>query len=322
MGRSFGSLEAVLRHRRRLAVAVAAAAVGVLWLAPSGPAASDTEGTVYVQTNTAPVNYVLAFDRSHDGTLGAPVRYATHGVGKPAANPPLGIPFLDSSGSVTLSDNGRFLFVVNAGDNTVASFRVGPHGLEFADVAPTLGTRPVSATSHDHLLYVLNSDVGDASITGYRVAGDGSLAAIAGSHEPTSQPVGGMPAQVQFDTTGKFLTVSERLAGPKGVIDTYAVGKDGTAGPPTAHPSSDNGPFGIAFTNDDLMIVSNEHFPDVFPPTLLSSVSSYGFSKDGTVTADDTELAHAGGACWNVITNDGKFVFVNMLQQEPRQEDQ
>src|SRR5579864_9388904 len=184
MGRSFGSLEAVLRHRRRLAVAVAAAAVGVLWLAPSGPAASDTEGTVYVQTNTAPVNYVLAFDRSHDGTLGAPVRYATHGVGKPAANPPLGIPFLDSAGSVTLSDNGKWLFVVNAGDNTVSSFRVGPHGLEFADIAPTAGSRPISSTSHDHLLYVLNSDSSDASITGYSVDEDGGLTQI--SHQPTS----------------------------------------------------------------------------------------------------------------------------------------
>ena len=119
-----------------------------------------------------------------------------------------------------------------------------------------------------------------------------------------------MPAQVQFDATGTFLTVSERLAGPKGVIDTYAVGSDGAAGPPVGHPSSDNGPFGIAFTNDDLMIVSNEHFPDVFPPAPLSTTSSYGFSRDGTVTPIDTELAHAGGACWNVITNDGKFVFV------------
>jgi 6-phosphogluconolactonase len=311
MGRRFASAGAVLRHRRRLVVIAAAAVCGVLWLAPSGPAESNSDGTVYVQTNTAPVNYVLAFDRSHDGTLGAPVRYATLGVGKPAANPPLGIPFLDSSGSVTLSDNGQFLFVVNAGDNTVSSFRVGPHGLELADIIPTFGSRPVSASSHDHLLYVLNSDTGDASISGYRVDEDGGLTPIAGSHRPTTQPVGGMPAQVQFDTTGRFLTVSERLAGPKGVIDTYAVGRNGAAGPPVGHPSSDNGPFGIAFTKDDLMIVSNEHFPDVFPPgPVLSSVSSYDFSRNGAVTPIDTELAHAGGACWNAITNDGKFVFV------------
>ena len=311
MDRSLAVRGALLRHRRRLVVTAALAVCGVLWLAPSGPAASDHEGTVYVQTNTAPVNYVVAFDRAHDGTLSNPVRYATLGAGKPAANPPLGIPFLDSSGSVTLSDNGRFLFVVNAGDNTLTSFRVGGDGLELADIIPTFGSRPVSVTTDDHLVYVLNSEMTDASISGYRVDGDGGLTPIAGSHEPTSQPNGGMPAQVEFDSTGNFVTVSERLAGTKGVLDTYAIDHNGAAGPPVAHPSSDNGPFGIVFTHDDLMIVSNEHFPDVFPPTLLSSVSSYGFgSHNGAVTPIDTELAHAGGACWNVITNDGKFVLV------------
>ena len=97
-------------------------------------------GAVYVQTNTAPNNYVMVFNRNHNGTLTAAGQVATGGVGKPAGNPPLGIPFLDTAGSVTLSHNGRFLFVVNAGDNTVSSFRVGPHGLQLADVEPSLGS--------------------------------------------------------------------------------------------------------------------------------------------------------------------------------------
>ena len=82
----------------------------------------------------------MVFDRNHNGTLTAAGQVATGGVGKPAGNPPLGIPFLDTAGSVTLSHNGRFLFVVNAGDNTVSSFRVGPHGLQLADVEPSLGS--------------------------------------------------------------------------------------------------------------------------------------------------------------------------------------
>ena len=287
--------------RRAAVLAVATLAV-MLW-APQ--ALAGGKGAVYVQTNTAPANYVVAFPRSHDGSLGAAVRYATGGVGKPAANPPLGIPFLDSAGSVTLSKDGEHLFVVNAGNNTISSFRVGSHGLSLADVEPSFGSRPVSSTSDGKLLYVLNSDTAVSSISGYRVADNGGLTPIAGSIRPTGQPSGGSPAQIQFDAKGRFLVVSERAAGGTGMLDVYAVGKDGVAGPPVSHPSSGPGPFGIAFTNQNLMIVSNEDFP-----TLASSVSSYDFSRSGAVTPIDTELAHAAGACWNVITNDDKYVFV------------
>jgi 6-phosphogluconolactonase len=41
-----------------------------------------------------------------------------------------------------------------------------------------------------------------------------------------------------------------------------------------------------------------------------SSVSSYQLSRSGAVTHRDTERANAGGACWNVITNDGKYLYV------------
>jgi hypothetical protein len=40
-----------------------------------------------------------------------------------AATPPFGFPTVDGSGSVNLTADGRLLFVVNAGDNTVSSFR-------------------------------------------------------------------------------------------------------------------------------------------------------------------------------------------------------
>ncbi len=262
-----------------------------------------------MQTNTAPINYVVAFDRRHDGTLTLAGRFATGGMGKPTGNPPLGIPFLDSAGSVTLSDDNNFLFVVNAGDNTVSSFRIRPHGLTLADRKPTFGSRPISSTSHDHLLYVLNCETASANISGYRVAGDGRLTPIPGSVRPTSQPTG-VPAQVKFDAGGKLLVVTERqtFVGT-GLIDTFAVGNDGVAGPAVAHPSSDEGPFGIGFTRENVMIISNEHF-ELPPDTSPSSVSSYEVSNDGTVSFIDMEPSNAAGACWNVITKNQKFALV------------
>jgi 6-phosphogluconolactonase len=293
-------------YRRRGILLACLVICAAALLAP--PAQTDNgsgRSAVYVQTNTAPVNYVQIFNRNHDGTLTTAGRVATGGVGKPAGNPPLGIPFLDSAGSVTLSKNGQLLFVVNAGDNTVSSLRVGPHGLQLADVESSFGSRPVSSTTNGNVLYVLNSELGVANISGYWVGSHGQLTPISGSIQPTSQPAGGMPAQIQFDSSGSVLTVTERNAGGSGLLDTFLV-HDGVAGPAVAHPSSGAGPFGIAFTHRNQMIVSNEHFPTV----LDSDVSSYDVTRSGNVTPIDTEPANAGGACWNVITNNDKFVLV------------
>ena len=297
-------------HRRGILLAFLVIGAAALWVPPAladSPALNSGKKAVYVQSNTAPFNSVLIFDRNHDGTLTAAGTVLTGGEGKPAGNPPFGIPFLDSAGSVTLSDNGRSLFVVNAGDNTVSSLRVTPHGLQLADVVPTFGSRPVSATTHGHLLYVLNSDTGSASISGYRIDGQGGLTPIPGSLRPTSDPTNDLPGQVQFDATGKLLAVSDRQppAG-SGVLDFFAVGHNGAAGPAVPHPSSDETPYGIAFTHDNVMTVSNEHGSD----PALSSTSSYDVTRHGDVTPIDTELAHAGGACWNQITNDDKYVLV------------
>src|SRR5437016_11969061 len=54
------------------------------------------------------------------------------------------------------SQNHAFLFVVNAGSNEISSFSVGPQGLTLADKVWSGGQRPISVTTHDNFLYVLN----------------------------------------------------------------------------------------------------------------------------------------------------------------------
>ena len=49
------------------------------------------------------------------------------------AAPPINLPTVDGSGSVNLTPDGRLVFVVNAGDNTVSSFRVTASGPTLAD---------------------------------------------------------------------------------------------------------------------------------------------------------------------------------------------
>lgn len=301
------------RRRGRLAIALAAAAITLAGTAGSALAKSElTPGAVFTETNTAP-NYVLAFNRNEDGTLTSAGQFATGGDGR-QVNPPAGFPTLDSSGPVELSADGQnkaCLFVVNAGSDTVSSFRVRPDGLELADQQSTNGSRPISLTSttrgpDKQLLYVLNSDVGSASIQGYYVSGLCRLTQI-GSPQSTSSP-DSVPAQIRFDRRGRFLAVSERFAnGGNGDIDIFPVDSRGVAGPPVVNPSAQRTPYGLDFNNQDILSVSNENFP---PPLVVgSTVTTYALSDDGTLTPLDTKLS-PGAACWNVFTNNGKFLYV------------
>lgn len=296
------------RRPGRFAIALAAATITLAAMAGSALARSRlTHGAVFTETNSTP-NYVLAFNRDENGTLSPAGQFATGGIGR-QPNPPSGFPTLDSAGSVELSgdgDNRSCLFAVNAGSNTVSSFRVRHDGLVLADQQPTNGSRPISVTSTSRgegrqLLYVLNSDAGSASIQGYYVSGSCELTQIPGSSRPTSSP-DSVPAQIRFDRRGRVLAVSERFAND---IDIFPVDRKGVAGPPVVNPSAQPTPYGLDWNNQDLLSVSNENIP-VLPG---STVTTYALGDDGTLTPLATAPS-PGAACWNVFTNNGKFLYV------------
>src|SRR6201986_5314743 len=103
---------------------------------------------VYVQTNDATGNEVIAFSRSEDGALAPLGRYSTGGRGT-------GSPHLASAGSVVLSDDGRWLLVVNAGSDELSVFAVQPDGLRLAGRAGAGGRKPPSRAVNGRLGVVL-----------------------------------------------------------------------------------------------------------------------------------------------------------------------
>jgi len=105
---------------------------------------------VYVQANDATENEVIAFTRADDGTLAPLGRCSTGGRGT-------GVPHLASAGSVVLSDDGRWLLVVNAGSDDLSLFAVQPDGLRLADRAGSGGSKPTSVAISGALVYVLNN---------------------------------------------------------------------------------------------------------------------------------------------------------------------
>ena len=156
--------------------------------------------------------------------------YATGGLGTGAG--------LGSQGAVTLSDNGKHLFAVNAGSNSISEFSVKKDWLRLEATFSSNGVLPISVTASKNLLYVLNA--GSSTITGFKIDGNGRVESIAGSTQPL---LGTAPAQVAFSPNGAELVVTEKGSG---TLDTYAV-RGGRAQPGVSSPSAGATPFGFAF---------------------------------------------------------------------------
>src|SRR5215213_3617498 len=197
-------------------------------------------GAVYVLTNQT-VNSIAVFLRNNkDGTLTAAGAFPTGGAGNPVAIPP--DPPTDplaSQGSLVLRD--QLLFAVNAGSNEISVLGVGKSSLSLIDKVNSGGVRPISLTVHENLLYVLNEG-GTPNITGFTVGDDGTLTPLVGSTQPLIGGTGADPAQVNFNTDGTLLVVTEKLGNR---LDTYVVDANGLPSAPIDNASSGMTPFGF-----------------------------------------------------------------------------
>jgi len=274
-----------------------AIAAGIVLPTMGTAVAQEASGAhaVFVMTNDADSNEVIAFERASNGTLSAARHYKTEGRGSGGTVDPLA-----SQGSLTLSDDGSALFAVNAGSGTVSVFRVQGSHLELSDRVATQGSEPNAVTQHGELVYVLNT-AGSSSVVGFRVHG-GRLERIADSLRFLSGN-GAASASIAFSPDGKFLLVTERAGNN---IDVFSVRADGTLSPITVNRSAGPGAFAVVFAPNGTAIVS-ETGPG--GPN-ASATSSYSVRSDGTLAAISTSVPTLGSAnCWNVVTGDGRFVY-------------
>lgn len=274
-------------------------------LKPNAVAANNLKsGAVYVLTNQVN-NAVAAFDRATDGTLTPAGVFPTGGAGNPVPQP--GDPPTDplaSQGALILSDNNHFLFAVNAGSNEISVLSISKDALTLVDTVGSGGVRPISLTVHGNLLYVLNEG-GTPNITGFTVSNTGELTPVPGSTRPLSGGNGADPAQVNFNSDGSLLVVTEKATN---LIDVYVVGSNGVAGPPTSNPSAGMTPFGFAFDQHNHLIIS-EAFGGA--PN-ASAVSSYSAALSGMLNVISESVPDLQtAACWIVITNSGRYVYTS-----------
>ncbi|MGH9448841.1 MAG: lactonase family protein, partial [Terriglobia bacterium] len=91
----------------------------LLGMVPSQSLARGRSGAVYVLTNQATRNSVMAFRRAPDGTLSLSGTFSTDGEGAGTGADPLG-----SQGALVLASGDRLLLAVDAGSNEISEFAV------------------------------------------------------------------------------------------------------------------------------------------------------------------------------------------------------
>jgi 6-phosphogluconolactonase (cycloisomerase 2 family) len=289
----------------------------------NGGGQNSFRGFVYTQTNDPAGNAVVVFKRKSDGTITQFQTIKTGGVGT-ASQQPFGLPQIDAADSVELTSDGRLLFVVNAGDNTITSFRVTASGLKRADIESSGGVLPVSIAMHGKLLYVMDTVTGN--IAGFHFSSSGKLTSIVHSVQPLSV-VGpnGVGASLVFTPDGHMLVATLRdpppvmnMNGTPGLIDTFPIAADGSAGPAVQTTAAAPTPFALWFTPSGVLLDASAgviNTPNNAPPPLTDgtkangSVQSYSVGSNGTVTPISNAPSGGRATCWVIATPDGKWAY-------------
>jgi len=273
---------------RSRAVMLLLAVAGVLLTFASSAMARPDRGVLYTQTNDPAGNAVQRFDRAPDGSLRAAGTFRTGGAGLADLG--------GRQGAVELSGDGRYLYAVNAGSNSVSVFRNDHRRAKLIDVVSSRGVAPASVAEYRGRVYVLNTG-GTPSVSAYVRWFDGSLKPLPGGTRALAPGADGA-AQVSVTPRGDALVVSERLSNR---LETLPLDRSGRPGAPVVTASSGAVPFGFAITQRGTIVVSEAG---------ATAVSSYRLGSRGRLRTITGSLAVGqGGVCWVAVSPSGKLAY-------------
>jgi len=256
-------------------------------------------GAVFLMTNAANRNQVIAYERNADGSLQEGQTFSTGGQGSGGVTDPLG-----SQGSLTLTQDHRFLLAVNAGSNDVSVFRVFGATLSLVDRVPSGGTMPVAVAQQGNLVYVVNAG-GTSNVSGFYLHWRGYLRPIPNSTALLSTASPGA-ASLSFDPRGQTLLVTEKTTNN---IDAFPIRFNGTLGPISITPSVGPGLFGVLFAPSGVAVTTQTGPAGA---QTASAVSSYAVHRNETLNAISPDVpTDANATCWHAVTPDGRFVYTS-----------
>ncbi|MFI6620645.1 lactonase family protein [Streptomyces sp. NPDC050528] len=290
-------------------ILAAAAAVTAVTVASAGEpsrvhdvvkkAEAGADHVVFVQGNELKGNTIHVFKRAQDGTLSAAGSYATGGKGGDQVDAPTDS--LASQGSLVYDDRSRLLLAVNAGSNTVTSFRVEGQKLTGRQVVGSGGDFPASIAVSGRIAYVMNAG-GAGSVQGFGLTAKG-LAPLSDTHrslglDNEKVPLfSSSPGQVAFTPGGRELVVTTKSANTLEVFPMSRAGRP--ARKAKVNDSAGAVPFAITFDKGGRMLVAEAKD---------STVSTYKVRADGTLKTVRKSLPNGQDTlCW--LERAGDFFF-------------
>lgn len=274
--------------------------------------------TTYVESNNpiAGQNAVLELKLNPaTASLTQVGTFPTGGTGQ--GNPTQKLGPDDSDKEIIVSDNGKTLFAVNQGSDTITTFNIHRDGsLSKIGEFSSFGVQPASLALTHNTLIVTNR--GDAlqgaaatvasNITVFNVQHDGSLRHVDDS--TVDFPIGLSPSQVEISPDGKFV-----------FADNFAI--PGTT-PPLANTL---GSFRIKGDGRLEPVQSGLATANVAAPTLLGiathpkkpiiygglvgggQIAVFTYDKNGALTFVRAVGDSGAGPCWTTVSADGKFLY-------------
>ena len=240
-----------------------------------------------------------------DGSLTVTDSTSTGGVGTnglTVAGTSAAANSLGSQFAVTTSSDGKTLFAVNAGDNTISAFSIDSTGKLTLLKKNGADDFPNSLGYSKGYLYA--AFLGTSKLIAYKVASDGSLTAVS----TKSLAAGGafVPTQVKASPDGAFLLVGSKSA----AILSYPIGADGTLGAAVRNSTANTDPTKDIQVPFDGVFVGNRTY--VVADVKTASLASYKLKDDGTLETITSPVVATGqgASCWLSITPNGKWAYV------------
>lgn len=245
---------------------------------------------VFVESDQAGSNTVLSYTRGTDGSLSYVATYPTGGAGAAAAGSAADP--LASQGGLALVDHGNELIATNPGSNSVSVFAVNGPYLHLVQQVPSGGLFPVSITSHNDLVTVLNSG-GAGSVSEYRLQW-GRLAALnnetrsLGLSNTTPPNFLAGAGQVGYSPNGQFLIVTTKSSTSS--YEVFSVSGGGNLSSAATVTAAANAvPFAFTFDANGLLVAAEAS---------NSSVSTYSIGTSGALTLVGTVTDGQAALCW------------------------
>jgi len=308
-------------------------------------------GHLYMQTNEIK-NAVIHYQRSGNGTLTEVERVATGGAGsgtfKPISGQESAPNSFEGAGSVILSQDRKFLFTTNGGDNSVSSFAVAADGrLSLLDRKATgnpvegkSGTaKSLAFAPSKGMLYVLHS-FGPDHLRLMSVDDKGKLTARKERYTVNTQDkTDRVPTMAVLSPDGIFLLVGTTFDRPIAHVGTYPDGSpilwvgqpDGTYKVIASNaPDPDGlivfplrgdgtlgaGKFQDAKAGSPFYLAFLNGRPDTFvigyavgDGCALATIDGDGEISVGPLVKIDTSAGLPSELCWLAVSPDGEFVF-------------